>query len=106
MSKTVTPTKSPTSSPAVDELKELVRDAEKVLSASGDEANEKIAELRDRMRQVLEESRGRLEHVKQAACEHLHQCDDYVRTHPYHALGVAAGIGALVGLLVSARRSA
>lgn len=89
-----------------DELKALVRDAEKLLADSGDEANDQIAELRDRMRKALDEGRVTLDHVKHVAKERLGECDGYVREHPYHAVGVAAGIGALVALLVSRRHTA
>tara|TARA_R110002050_G_scaffold58433_2_gene131244 strand:- start:89 stop:271 length:183 start_codon:yes stop_codon:yes gene_type:complete len=59
------------------------------------------------MRTALDEGRSAYERVRvrvaDTANEKVHQADDYVRTHPYHAVGIAAGIGALVGLLVCRR---
>jgi len=90
-----------------NDLRVLIADAEKLFSSAGDDANDQIAELRERMRTALDDGRSsynRLNNrVSETASEKVHQADDYVRTHPYHVLGVAAGIGALVALLVSRR---
>lgn len=89
------------------DLRALIADAEKLLSSAGADADDKIVELRDRMRSAIDEGRStyeRLRHrVADTASEKVHEADDYVRTHPYHAVGIAAGIGALIGLLVSRR---
>ena len=54
------------------------------------------------MRTALDEGRSAYERVRvrvaDTANEKVHQADDYV-----HAVGIAAGIGALVGLLVCRR---
>jgi ElaB protein len=88
-----------------DELKALVRDAEALLSEGGDEANEKIAELRNRLRAAVQDGRKTLDRVKVTAREQAEHCDEYVRSHPYHAAGIAAGVGAVIALLVSRRVS-
>lgn len=87
----------------VDDLKALLRDAEQVLSGAGDEAGEKVQEIRERMRAALDETHSAYDRIRDSAREQLSQYDDYVRAHPYQAIGIAAAIGALAGILVSRR---
>lgn len=76
------------------DLKVLLHDAEQALSNTAGAAGEKIAELRERMRDALEA--GRAEATRRAR-----QADEMVHEHPYYAVGIAAGIGALIGILIS-----
>ena len=75
-------------------LQVLLHDAEKALSNTAGAAGEKITELRERMRDALEA--GRAEATRRAK-----QADELVHEHPYYAVGIAAGIGALIGILIS-----
>jgi ElaB/YqjD/DUF883 family membrane-anchored ribosome-binding protein len=86
-----------------EELRSLVREAEALLARSADNADDKVVELRDRLSDLIGSGRDRFDKVKAVAEEKLHGCDDYVRKHPYQAVGVAAGVGALVALLASRR---
>lgn len=56
-----------------------------------------------RMRSSLEGARRRLPELQDRAREELYRADDYVRLHPYQALGVAALIGAALGFLLTRR---
>lgn len=87
----------------VEELRTLVRDAESVLASAGDAADSRISELRERMRLALEDARLRFEDAREAAREQVDRADEYVRSHPYHAIGIAAAIGALAGVLLTRR---
>ena len=87
----------------VEDLRALLRDAEEVLASAGDQADDKIKELRSRMRAAIEDSRSTYYQIRDSAREQLDRADDYVRTHPYHAVGLAAAVGALAGLLFSRR---
>lgn len=75
-------------------LQVLLHDAEKALSNTAGAAGEKFDELRERMRDALEA--GRAEATRRAK-----QADEMVHEHPYYAVGIAAGIGALIGILIS-----
>ncbi len=57
-----------------------------------------------RMRSTLEQARRRLPEFQDRARSELYRADDYVRMHPYQALGVAALIGAALGLMIGGRR--
>jgi ElaB/YqjD/DUF883 family membrane-anchored ribosome-binding protein len=84
-----------------DEIRSLLHDVESALSETTGEAAEKFTELRERLREVLAEGESKFERVRGEAVRRAKQADHFVRENPYYAVGIAAGIGALVGLLVS-----
>jgi ElaB/YqjD/DUF883 family membrane-anchored ribosome-binding protein len=83
------------------ELKALLREAEKALSHSGGEAGEKFDELRGRLRDALSTHHFSLDAIKQETVRRAKQADTLVRENPYYTAGIAAGIGAIIGILVS-----
>lgn len=89
---------------ATAELRDLVREAETLLATKGSEADEKASHVTERVSELVDSSREQIGKAKEVAKEKLTHCDDYVRTHPYTAVGIAAGVGALVGLLASSNR--
>jgi ElaB/YqjD/DUF883 family membrane-anchored ribosome-binding protein len=84
-----------------EEIRALLHDVEAALSATTGEAAEKFTELRERLQTVLAEGQSSLERVRTEAVRRAKQADHFVRENPYYAVGIAAGVGALVGLLVS-----
>src|SRR3954471_22455292 len=91
-------TKTRSATHNTSDLKVLLHDAERALSNTADAAGEKFTALRERMRAALEA--GRDEATRRAK-----QADELVHDHPYYAVGVAAGVGALIGILVTRRFS-
>jgi ElaB/YqjD/DUF883 family membrane-anchored ribosome-binding protein len=91
------------SSQTVDDLKALLHDAEEALSGAGNVAEDKITELRDRMRAALEKGGNAYQRARECASEKLGEADVYVRSHPYQAIGTAVAVGAIVGLLIGRR---
>lgn len=81
------------------ELKTLLREAEKALSSG--ETGEKIEELRERLRDVINQGRFSLENIRSETVRRAKQADTLVRENPYYAIGIAAGIGALIGIVVA-----
>ncbi len=98
--------KKPDIETATAELRSLMQEAEVLLAEKGGEADTKAAQLTERFNHLVDVGRERAVKAKEVAQEQLHQCDDYVRSHPYHAVGIAAGVGALIGLIASNRRTA
>ncbi len=89
------------------DLAAVMRDAEALIKASADQGGEKVGEARARIRESLEAARSRLLDVEQAA---LRQGEDamlateqYVRRNPWQSVGIAAGVGLLLGVLLSRR---
>jgi len=81
------------------ELKSLLREAEKALSEG--EPGEKFDELRERLREALNAGRFSFENIRAETVRRAKQADTLVRNNPYYAVGIAAGVGALIGILVS-----
>lgn len=92
-------------SQTADELKALLQEAEQALSNTAGEASDKFEELRNRLRNALESGRYSFERLRAEATRKAQQADQLVRDNPYYAIGVAAGIGAIVGILLSRSRN-
>jgi ElaB/YqjD/DUF883 family membrane-anchored ribosome-binding protein len=90
----------------LDELKALLAEAEKALSSAGDGASEEVVNLRGRLRDALAEGRATARHALDYAKEKAHLADEAIHTHPYVAIGIAAGVGVLAGALIARNCSA
>jgi ElaB/YqjD/DUF883 family membrane-anchored ribosome-binding protein len=88
----------------VSDLKNLVADAEELLKATASQAGERIAEARKKIDQSLIEGKKALadaeKTVRAKSKEYADTADDYVRENPWTAIGVAAGVGLVLGLLM------
>ena len=91
------------SSQTIDDLKALIHDAEQALSGAGEVAEDKVAELRDRMRAALDKGSNAYQRARECAREKLGEADEYVRSHPYQSIGTGIAIGAILGLLIGRR---
>jgi ElaB/YqjD/DUF883 family membrane-anchored ribosome-binding protein len=91
----------------VADLKVVISDAEELLRVTANQAGEKVGELRVRMQENLTAARHKLADaeaaLKEKSREVARATDDYVHEHPWKSIGVAAGIGLLVGLLIGRR---
>jgi len=88
----------------VSDLKTLVADAEELLRATASQAGDKIAVARQKIEQSLIEGKKALadaeKNLVQKSKEAADVADDYVRENPWNAIGIAAGIGLVIGLLI------
>ena len=91
----------------VSDLKVLIDDAEELLKATANQAGEKVATVRQRIEQSLHEGKQSLAEAEDVLLdsgkEAAKAADIYVRENPWNAVGIAAGIGLVLGLLI--RRS-
>jgi ElaB/YqjD/DUF883 family membrane-anchored ribosome-binding protein len=78
----------------MDELRNVIADAEELLRATADQTGPKVQEVRARAEESLRAAR---EHLQGAG----KQLDTQVREHPWAAVGIAAGVGLIVGILLS-----
>jgi ElaB/YqjD/DUF883 family membrane-anchored ribosome-binding protein len=83
----------------------LAEDARALMAATADVAGEKVSEARKRLAAALESGKKIFGRVKDKAVEGAKATDEAVREHPYQALAVAFGVGAIVGYLVARRCS-
>jgi ElaB/YqjD/DUF883 family membrane-anchored ribosome-binding protein len=88
----------------VTDLKTLVGDAEELLKATTNQAGEKVALARQKIEQSLIEGKKALADAEQTLIKKSKECaviaDDYVRENPWSAIGIAAGVGLVLGLLI------
>lgn len=91
----------------IADFKTVVTDAEALLKATVNQGGEELADVRNKAENSIRAIKGRLAD-EQAAMLALSKdaaktADVYVHMYPWTAVGVAAGVGLLVGLL-SGRR--
>jgi ElaB/YqjD/DUF883 family membrane-anchored ribosome-binding protein len=91
----------------IEDLQVVVRDAEALLQATAAQSGEKIDAIRARANESLQTARRRLAAAEKQAMQEARQAalaaDDYVHANPWQAVGVAAGVGLLLGLLIGRR---
>ena len=87
------------------DLKTLVRDSEDLLKATAGDVSEKAKEARARVSSALERARASCDDLQEqtiaSAKAAAKKADAVIRTHPYESIGVALGIGLLIGVLVA-----
>ena len=66
---------------------------------------EEVGEVRSRFAVALERGKEACGKVREKFVNSAKATDEAVHTHPYQAIGIALGVGALIGYLVSFRRS-
>lgn len=91
----------------MQDLKVVVTDAEELLRVTAGQAGERAAAAREKIEQSLERAKVKLTELESVVAERSRQvaneADQYVHEHPWKAVGVAAGIGLIIGLLISRR---
>jgi ElaB/YqjD/DUF883 family membrane-anchored ribosome-binding protein len=92
----------------LEDLQAVVTDAEELLKATAGLAGEKVQDARARAEESLSAARERLGDARddalQQARDAISSGEEYVRRHPWQAVGIAAGAGLLLGLLISLSR--
>jgi ElaB/YqjD/DUF883 family membrane-anchored ribosome-binding protein len=87
------------------DLKTLARDAEDLLKATAGDVSDKGKELRSRLAVTLEKAKATCAEVQDqtvaSAKAAARKADTVIRHHPYESIGVAFGIGLLIGVLVA-----
>jgi ElaB/YqjD/DUF883 family membrane-anchored ribosome-binding protein len=83
----------------------LAEDARALMAATADVAGEKVGEARKRLAAALDRAREIAARVRDKAVEGAKATDEAVREHPYQAIGIALGVGALLGFLIARRCS-
>lgn len=85
------------------DLKTVARDAEELLKATASVAGEKAQDARERLKVALESAKESLYRIEEKAIAGAKVADKTIREHPYESIGVAFGLGLLIGVLVSRR---
>ena len=91
----------------MEDLQLVIRDAEALLQATAGQAGEKVETLRARARESLQQARERLAAAEQVTVQRARKTaqsvDQLVHERPWQAVGIAAGVALLLGLLIGRR---
>ncbi len=88
-----------------NDLKTIARDAEDLIKATAGEVSEKAKEARSRLMVALESAKDRCEELQEKAVAGAKATDRVIRDHPYESIGIAFGVGLLIGVLVARVRN-
>ena len=86
-----------------NDVSALAEDARAFMHATADVAGEKVTEARQRLNAALERSKEMYGRVREKAVEGARATDQAVHEHPYQAIAIGVGVGALIGFLVARR---
>ena len=91
----------------VADLKTLSGDVQQILQATAGDARQELAAVRERLRQSTERMNASLGEIQAKTVAQtkaaVAEGDRYVRSHPWQAVGIAAALGVLVGLVARNR---
>ena len=89
------------------DFKAIIADGEELLHATAGQAGEKAGMVRDRIQNNLRIAKEKLDVVETGIVNKARAAawatDDYVHVNPWTAAGIAAGVGFLLGMLISRR---
>jgi ElaB/YqjD/DUF883 family membrane-anchored ribosome-binding protein len=91
----------------MQDLRTVVADAEALLKATAGQAGEKMAEVRARAEESVRAARASLEQAGVAVAARARatarEAEEYVQDNPWTSIGIAAGVGFLIGYLIGRR---
>ena len=93
---------------AADEIRALIADVEELVSRISDLQDADVVRVRERVMQAVGSAKDSLADgaatLRNKAQRAVSGADDYVHESPWAAVGLAALVGAVVGILVARRR--
>lgn len=91
----------------ISDFKVVIADAEALLKATASQGGEALTNLRAKTEESIAVAKEKIADVQEALVAKTKAAakvtDDYVHDKPWHAVGVAAGIGLVIGLLIGRR---
>lgn len=91
----------------VADLRRVITDAEELMQVTAHQTEGRVVELRERINENLRQARHKLHEAEDAIKEKTREVaratDDYVHDHPWRAVGTAAAVGMVIGMLISRR---
>lgn len=91
----------------IEDLQQMVADAEELLKATANQSGEVAAIARARIQESLKVIKSRLRAAESAVIDRTRQsakaADQYVHANPWQSIGISACAGVIVGMLVARR---
>jgi ElaB/YqjD/DUF883 family membrane-anchored ribosome-binding protein len=98
---------SATKDKLVQDFRIVVADAEELLKATASQAGEKVAVARERIQDSLHNAKVKLAEAEDVIVQKgklaARATDEYVQENPWRAVGIGAGVGLIIGLLIGRR---
>ncbi|MFA5914543.1 MAG: DUF883 family protein [Burkholderiales bacterium] len=89
------------------DLRIVIADAEELLRATAGQVGEKAVVARERIQESLRMAKDKLARAEEVMVDKTKAAaratDDYVHDHPWGAVGIAAAVGLVMGMLISRR---
>ena len=89
------------------DLRIVIADAEELLRATAGQVGEKAVVAPERIQESLRVAKDKLARVEDVMVDKTKAAaratDDYVHDHPWGAVGIAAAVGLVFGMLISRR---
>jgi len=85
----------------MDDLRVVVRDAEALIKATAGDLSERTKDARARLNEAMDRAKVTVQDLEERARERARAADKLIREHPYQSLGIAFGVGLLIGVLVN-----
>jgi ElaB/YqjD/DUF883 family membrane-anchored ribosome-binding protein len=89
----------------VKDLKHLSRDAEDLVKATAGDVSDKAREARNRLMSAIDSARETFSELQGKARNGTRATDKLIRHNPYQTAGIAFGIGLLIGVVATLRKS-
>lgn len=91
----------------IEDFKEVVADAESLLSITANTGGQKLAEARTKAQESIQAAKAAIGESKTALIDKAKavtkDTDAYVHDNPWKSIGFAASVGAIIGLLIGRR---
>lgn len=91
----------------VADMRALAVDAEELLKVTASDMSEKAKETRERLAAALERAKASYAEMQAHGIESAKvaakKADEAIRSHPYESVGIAFGVGLLLGALLRRR---
>jgi ElaB/YqjD/DUF883 family membrane-anchored ribosome-binding protein len=91
----------------VDDFAEMLTEAEELMKRAASETGDRAKDLRSQVEAKLLAAKSRLQEMQGDALDSAKAAarvtDDYVHDNPWQAIGAAAAVGFIVGLLMNRR---
>ena len=85
----------------LQDLQAVVHDGEELLKAGAADLSERGMAARERLAAALEVAKETRRKLEERAREGAKATDRLIREHPYQSVGVAFGVGMLLGILIN-----
>jgi ElaB/YqjD/DUF883 family membrane-anchored ribosome-binding protein len=91
----------------IHDFKVVIEDAEALLKATAGQSGEALSAARTRAGESLATAKAKMHEAEAALVARTKAAakatDEYVHMHPWQAIGVAAGLGLVIGVLIGRR---